>query len=55
MRRNRPQNRGHRWYRPDLNIEQDRAYIIGRGFASAVLARREARARCLGALLKGTR
>ena len=32
MRRNRPKNRGHRWYRPDLNIEQDRAYLIGRGF-----------------------
>jgi hypothetical protein len=36
MRRNRPQNRGHRWYRPDLNIEQDRAYLIGRGFTYAV-------------------
>jgi len=32
VRRNRPKNRGHRWYRPDLNIEQDRAYLIGRGF-----------------------
>ena len=39
MRRNRPQNRGHRWYRQDLNIEQDRAYLLGRGFAYAVVAR----------------
>jgi hypothetical protein len=45
MRRNRPQDRGHRWYRPDLNIEQDRAYLIGRGFAYAVVARGEKRGR----------
>ena len=29
-RRLRPQHRGHRWYQPDLNIERDRAYLIGR-------------------------
>jgi hypothetical protein len=49
MRRNRPQNRGHRWYRPDLNIEQDRAYLIGRGFAYAVVARGEKRGRVVSA------
>jgi len=49
MRRNRPQNRGHRWYRPDLNIEQDRAYLIGRGFAYAVVARSEKRGRVVSA------
>jgi len=27
-----------RWYRPDLNSEQDRAYLIGRGFTYAVSA-----------------
>ena len=32
-RKIRPQHRGHRWYEPDLNIERDRAYLIGRGFA----------------------
>jgi hypothetical protein len=49
MRRNRPQNRGHRWYRPDLNIEQDRAYLIGRGFTYAVVARGEKRGRVVSA------
>ena len=49
MRRNRPQNRGHRWYRPDLNIEQDRAYLIGRGFTYAVVARGERRGRVVSA------
>jgi hypothetical protein len=49
MRRNRPQNRGHRWHRPDLNIEQDRAYLIGRGFAYAVVARGEKRGRVVSA------
>jgi hypothetical protein len=48
MRRDRPQNRGHR-YRPDLNIEQDRAYLIGRGFAYAVVARGEKRGRVVSA------
>ena len=41
MRLRHPRNRGHRWYRPDLNIEQDRAYLLGRGFAYAVVARGE--------------
>ena len=49
MRRNRPQNRGHRWYRPDLNIEKDRAYLLGRGFAYAVVARGEKRGRVVSA------
>jgi hypothetical protein len=49
MRRNRPQNRGHRWYRPDLNIEQDRAYLVERGFAYAVIARGEKRGRVVSA------
>ena len=49
MRRSRPQNRGHCWYRPDLNIEQDRAYLIGRGFAYAVVARGEKRGRVVSA------
>ena len=55
MRRNRPQNGGHRWYRPDLNIEQDRAYLIGRGFAYAVVARGEKRGRVVSAHSSGTR
>ena len=49
MRRNRPRNCGHRWYRPDLNIEQDRAYLIARGFAYAVVARGEKRGRVVSA------
>jgi hypothetical protein len=49
VRRNRPKNRGHRWYRPDLNIEQDRAYLIGRGFTYAVVARGEKRGRVVSA------
>jgi hypothetical protein len=49
VRRNRPRNRGHRWYRPDLNSEQDRAYLIGRGFTYAVVARGEKRGRVVSA------
>src|SRR5271166_5455053 len=49
MRRIRLQNRGHRWYRPDLNIEQDRDYLIGRGFTYAVVARGEKRGRVVSA------
>jgi len=49
VRRNRPRNRGHRWYRPDLNSEQDRAYLIGRGFTYAVIARGEKRGRVVSA------
>ena len=49
MWRNRPRNRGHRWYRPDLNSEQDRAYLIGRGFTYAVIARGEKRGRVVSA------
>ena len=49
MRRRRPRNRGHRWYRPDLNIEQDRAYLLGRGFAYAVVARGEKHGRVVSA------
>jgi hypothetical protein len=49
MRLRRPRNRGHRWYRPDLNIEQDRAYLIGRGFAYAVVARGEKHGRVVSA------
>ncbi len=36
----RPQHRGHRWYQQDLNLVRDREYLIGRGFAFAVIARR---------------
>ena len=49
MWRNRSRNRGHRWYRPDLNSEQDRAYLIGRGFTYAVNARGEKRGRVVSA------
>ena len=49
MRLRRLRNRSHRWYRPDLNIEQDRAYLIGRGFAYAVVARGEKRGRVVSA------
>ena len=49
MSRKRPQNCGDRWYRLDLNIEQDRAYLIGRGFAYAVAARGEKRGRVVSA------
>jgi hypothetical protein len=37
-RRIRPQHRGNLWYQLDLNIERDRAYLMGRGFAFAVIA-----------------
>jgi hypothetical protein len=49
MRRSRPQNRGHGRYQPDLNIERDRAYLVGRGFAYAVVARGEKRGRVVSA------
>jgi hypothetical protein len=49
MRRNRRQHRGHNWHRPDLNIERDRAYLIGRGFVYAVVARGEKRGRVVSA------
>src|SRR5208283_3677691 len=42
-RRIRPQHRGNRWYQLDLNIERDRAYLMGRGFAFAVIARGDRR------------
>ena len=48
-RRLRPQRRGHRWYQPDLNIERDRAYLIGRGFAFAVIARGDRRVKVVSA------
>jgi len=48
-RRLRPQHRGHRWYQPDLNIERDRAYLIGRGFAFAVIARGDRRGKVVSA------
>src|SRR5271157_720148 len=48
-RRIRPQHRGHRWYRPDLNIERDLAYLIGRGFAFAVIARGDSRGKVVSA------
>jgi hypothetical protein len=49
MRRNRRQRRSHNWHRPDLNIERDRAYLIGRGFAYAVVTRGEKRGRIVSA------
>ena len=48
-RRLRPQHRGHRWYQPDLNIERDRAYLIGRGFAFAVIALGDRRGKVVSA------
>ncbi len=45
----RPQHRGHRWYQPDLNIDRDRAYLIGRGFAFAVIARGDRRGKVVSA------
>jgi hypothetical protein len=49
MRRNRRQRRGHNWRHPDLNIERDRAYLIGRGFVYAVVARGEKPGRVVSA------
>jgi hypothetical protein len=48
MRRKRPRDRGYR-YSPDLNIEQDRAHLIDRGFAYAVVARGEKHGRVVSA------
>jgi hypothetical protein len=48
-RRFRPQHRGHRRYQPDLNIERDRAYLIGRGLAFAVIARGDRRGKVVSA------
>ena len=45
----RPQHRGHRWYQLDLNIERDRVYLIGRGFAFAVIARGDRRGKVVSA------
>ena len=47
-RKLRPQHRGHRWYQPDLNIERDRAYLIGRG-SFAVIARGDRRVKVVSA------
>jgi hypothetical protein len=45
----RPQHRGRRWYQPDLNIDRDRAYLIGRGFAFAVIAGGDRRGKVVSA------
>jgi hypothetical protein len=45
----RPQHRGHRWYQEDLNLVRDREYLIGRGFAFAVIARRGSPGRVVSA------
>ena len=48
-RRIRPQHRGNLWYQLDLNIERDRAYLMGRGFAFAVIARGDRRGKVVSA------
>ena len=40
---------GHRWYQPDLNIDRDRPYLIGRGFAFAVIAEGDRRGKVVSA------
>jgi hypothetical protein len=45
----RPQHRVPRWYQLDLNIERDRVYLIGRGFAFAVIARGDRRGKVVSA------